>query len=249
MFTVTPICFSSDWMIAAIVAWSELPESISSVVGEALRHAGVGHLLLGVGDVVLQAGRRLLVVRHLRRHERVRLLAVAEQHGLDHRLPVDGLGDGPAHVHVVERRLLLVKCHVVGARRVEQAHGDAGGGLERGNARPGGELVDLRLAALELELPRVVARRVGPGHAVQVRQARLPVVRVLYQLERLALVPVVPLERAGADRRLVEGGLGLAAVVVRHDVVREQRQVGEQRGPRELEADYHGLRGRRRSLT
>ena len=32
MFTVMPIGFSSDWMIVAIVAWSELPESISSVV-------------------------------------------------------------------------------------------------------------------------------------------------------------------------------------------------------------------------
>ncbi len=112
------------------------------------------------------------------------------------------------------------------------------------DGRPRGGLVDLGRAALEVQLPGVVTRHVVPGDAVQVGQALLPVVRVLHQLERLALVPEVPLERAGADRVGVELRLGLAAVVVRDDVVGEDRQVGEQRRPRELQVDDHGV-GRR----
>ncbi len=118
-------------------------------------------------------------------------------------------------------------------------------GLQAAHRGPGRELVHLGLPALELQFPGVVAGHVGPGDAAEVRLARLPEVRVADQLERRALVPVVPLERAGADRVVVERGLGLAAVVGRDDRVGEQRQVREQRRPRVLEVDHHGLRGRR----
>ncbi len=210
-----------------------------------MRHAGLGHLLLGRGQVQLQAGSGRLVVRHLRREQRVGRLAVAEQDRLDQGLPVDRQRDRPAHVHVLERLVQLVESQVVGLGGVEQVHVDALRGLQAGHCGPGGELVDLRLAALELQLPGVVVRDVGPGDAVQVRQPLLPVERVPDQLERLALVPEAPLERAGADRVGVELVLGLAAVVVRHDPVGEDRQVGEQRRPRELEVDDDGLgRGR-----
>ena len=117
-------------------------------------------------------------------------------------------------------------------------------GLQLGHRGPGRELVDLGLAAGHLELPGVVVGHVGPGHAVQVRLARLPVVGVLDELERAALVPVVELERAGADRRVVERGRGLAAVVVGHDAVGEQRQVGQDGRPLVLQVDHHRVGGR-----
>ena len=213
--------------------------------GEAVRHAGLGHLLLGRGQVVLQPLGGRLVVGHLRREQRIGRLAVTEQHRLHQRGPVDGQRDRPAHVHVLKRLHGLVEGQVIGPGRVEQVHRDVRRGLQAAHRGPGRELVHLGLAALELQLPGVVAGHVGPGHAVEVRLALLPVVGVAHQLERAALVPEVPLERPGADRGVVELGLGLAAVVGGHDPVGEQRQVGEQRRPRVLEVDHHGAGGRR----
>ena len=103
-------------------------------------------------------------------------------------------------------------------------------------AQPGNSLI-CDLAALELQQARVVVAHVRPGDAVQERLALLPVLVELDELEFLALRPVVPLERAGPHRRVVELGLRLAVIALRHDGVREERDVGHHGRPLELRLD------------
>ena len=133
---------------------------------------------------------------------------------------------------------MLVEDDVVGARGREQLHRDAGRPLQRLDLGPGRELVDLRLPALQLQEARVVAGHVRPRDAVQVRLALLPVVAELDVLDLLAVRPVIPLERARADGSREERLLGLATVVLGQDRVVEERDVGDQRGPRELRLDH-----------
>ena len=89
----------------------------------------------------------LVVVRHLRRQEGVRGGAEAEQHRLDDRGAVDCVGDRAAHVHVLQRGIKLVHLEVVGPRRGEERHRDAGRLLQLVDRVEGRELVDLNLAA------------------------------------------------------------------------------------------------------
>jgi hypothetical protein len=107
------------------------------------------------------------------------------------------------------------------------------------------ELVDLDLPAAQLQLARVLVGHVRPGDRVEVRLPLLPVERVALQRDRLPDDALVPHERTGADRVLVELGARLAREVVRDDPVREQADVGEEWRPRELEVEDDGARIRR----
>ena len=207
-------------------------------------HRRLRQLLLRLGHVVLDAGGRLVVEADARHEQRVGHRAVAEQLRLDQRLAVDRVRDSTPHVHVVPGLLVLVHEDVVGLGRREQLDLDAGLALELLDAREGRRLVDLRLAALDLQVAGVVVRDDLPGDAVEGGLAGVPVGRVLLELDLAALGPVVPDERAGADRRGVELVLGLAGVVLRQHGVAEVREVGQQRGPRVLRVDGDGVGSR-----
>ena len=132
--------------------------------------------------------------------------------GADDRGPaVHGLGIGAAidreaerapHLDVVEGRLLGVEQEVLadvarglgedhaGHRALELLHD-----RERGLAR----VRHVDLVGLERGHPRAALHDDGVAHAVQVGAALDEVVRVAHELDRLAALPLLELERAGAD--------------------------------------------------
>ena len=216
---VMPSSFRDACRICAIDASTASPDMASQVVLKPCGTLDWASSSLALAMSYCQARRVLVVVRRGRHHERVRHGAVAEQDALDQRLPVDGVGDGAAHVDVVVRLLGVVHHDVVRPGGREQVDLQVRRALELGEAGERRRLVDVRLPALQLDRAGVAVRDHLPGDPVQVRLARLPVGRVLLQGESAALLPVAPHERAGRDRGGVELVLGLARVVLGDDAV------------------------------
>ena len=153
-----------------------------------------------------------------------------------------GVGDRAADVHVLEGRVRLIHEQVVGPGRREKEHLHAGRALELLDRAEGRELVHLDLPAPQLQLAGVLVGDVRPRHPVEVRLALLPVVRIALEAHRLPHDPLVPHERARADRVLVELRPLLAGEVLGDDPVREEGGDGEERCPRVLEVE-HDRRG------
>lgn len=134
-----------------------------------------------------------------------RILAPAVEHDAADRVAVDGMGDGPAHLQLgkigigevefepVDDRLIIVTA------RLDQ---EIGIGLER-----------LDLAERDRRVGRVVnfsgLQRDGAGicvgdeandDAVEIRLAGVPVVRIAFEQDMAALLPLLEDEGAGSDR-------------------------------------------------
>ena len=140
-------------------------------------------------------------------------------------------------MNVLQRWVELVDIEIVGSRGREEGHRHARGLLQLVDRVEGRKLVHLDLAPAELELTRVLVGHERPRHAVEIRLALLPVEGVPLERDRLADDPLVPHERTGSHGMLVERLPRLAAEVLRDDPVREERDVGDERRPREFEME------------
>ena len=167
--------------------------------------------------------------------------ALAEEDGVDNRLPVDGIADGGDDVAV--RRPVVVGEVEENAAVVRRRHV-----IERIAVRTGEALGVLRvkqrqiqLAGLQLHGLRVVVGDDLEDHAVDLRRAEV-VVLVLHQHDRLARVPALELIRAGADGAAEK--VGLLHVLPGEQVLREDthRHILQKRHVRLGETESDGLR-------
>ncbi|CFN49156.1 Uncharacterised protein [Bordetella pertussis] len=174
----------------------------------------------------------------------------AEEDVLDDEVAVQGMHDGPAHQHIVERRLALVEHH--------QPHGAEhlpalGGVLHAGQGAQALDVDAVDVVAVDqvhvglLEGHRARGR-IGndlEADAVQVGQAGFPVFVVAHQRDVRAAHPFLELERAGAHRVLVGGVVAVIGALVEmlghhgHGAGLEHRDEGSEGF---LQADFYGGR-------
>ncbi len=186
------------------------------------------------GIVRIEAG-QVDIARRLTRIVAADGLAEAEHGALDQGVAVDGVGQGAAHPHVVERRLGVVDA---------QDDLALGGADDDAEARVALELGDILGRGIVGEGVHVAGADGGEGGGRVADEAeddgvqtgrRTPVAVAADQGQLAAALPVLQLERAGADRR---DGVGGRAARRNHHRVAPGQDIGQGRHrPRQADAD------------
>ena len=165
------------------------------------------------------------------------MIGLALEQDVEERLAVERKRERAAHVLVVERRRVAIDDQVGGDVGLLE-HADRVRRLRlhvlQQRDRDFGRERDVELAGDEAEDRGRAVREDRVFDAVEIGQALLPVVRVLHELDRLVLLQLDELERAGADR--------IGALLRRRDVAGIDRRIAgrehrEDRGLRALEME------------
>ncbi len=201
----------------------------------AVRIAGLGQQGARFRRVVGRQSGQVDIARRLTRIVAADGLAEAEHGALDQGVAVDGVGQGAAHPHVVERRLGVVDAQDDLAFRGADDDAEARVALELGHVLGRGivgEGVHVAGADGGEGGGRVADEAEDDG--VQAR-GRAPIAVAADQGQLAAALPVLQLERAGADRR---DGVGGRAARRNHHRVAPGQDIGQGRHrPRQADAD------------
>ena len=166
--------------------------------------AGRGEHRLGLLGIVGKVDDLVVIGPHRRRDQRLGFLACAQVDVLDDRIAIDRHRQRHAHVLVIERRL----------GHVERPVGDVEAGLvddfqrrvllHLGDVGRPRIAVDVALARLELGVARRVVGGDGEDEIVDQRLLAKIMVGILLEADHRVLLIGDEIERAGADRNLVE---------------------------------------------